>query len=111
MKRSLLLVAVAIACTSVVRAQNNRGDPFASPTPARSPAPAKQMYEDIEVMRHLLARNLQTYTLGSCKSCHETNSFRRMISGGISGLASNTVLLADFDADGYFDVLVGSAHP
>ena len=33
-------------------------------------APARQMYEDIEIMRRLLPRGLQPYQFASCTSCH-----------------------------------------
>src|SRR5262245_42409557 len=72
----------------------------------------KQMYEDIEVMRRLMGRNLQVFATHNCQRCHDTSPGSTLI--GVSDWSSNVLvqdnaigkLFTDVDSDGHLDALI-----
>ena len=68
----------------------------------------KLMYEDIEVMRRLMSRNLQTFA-NNCQSCHVGQIRTAAVPLNTGGTAS--AFFTDFDRDGYPDYYyVASDH-
>src|SRR5262249_25343049 len=114
MTRLLAAIALGLALTPVAPAQPGTAGPKVSVTAPQTNSSSKLMYEDIEVMRRLMARNLQAFSTADCQSCHMgkvgagTPGIPEMPTDVLVGTGSGAVV-ADFDGDGFLDVL--RVHP
>jgi hypothetical protein len=104
--RYLVGLAVGLALSATAFAQ--REPTAAPPVLVRPPETnSKQMYEDIEVMRRLVAKRLQGFQAADCQKCH--NQPGTKMGGGGGGITvlvgpDGKAVFGDFDADGRFDL-------
>jgi hypothetical protein len=118
---AIVLPVVALALPGSVRAQ---GQPPAgaprSGVPDAPKANSRAMYEDIEVMRLVLARNLHVKMFAQCNTCHAVANERYTEITGLTpstiGLGSSSsgggmgVAMVDIDSDGRPDLFITNVH-
>ena len=115
----LPLVALALPASAWAQGQPPMGGSRAGGSDAAK-SNARAMYEDIEVMRQILARNLHTKMFAQCNSCHAvanerftditglgvySQTFGSSSAGGRTGVA-----LVDIDQDGRPDLYIANIH-